>query len=1051
MTTSFHGHEHCCATDGQTGMRQRLQHVHTAQRQQPQHQNHVQHHSSQHQIHQHHQHQTHHQHPIHQQHFSQHQIHQQHSSQHQVQPQQQPQIHQQHSSQHQVRHQHQIHQQHSSQHQVQPQQQQPQIHQQHSSQHQVQQQQQQPQIHQQHSSQHQVHHQHQIHQQHSSHHQVQQQQQQPQIHQQHSSQHQVHHQHQIHQQHSSHHQVQQQQQQPQIHQQHSSQHQVRHQHQIHQQRSSQDQVHQLLQHHTHSAQLPLHNCHRYYSSCTLPATSRNKGKFTNLRDSVKKSPTKSKAKVEASADVLWPSSSWGSLAFEKASPAPVVVNTDSIDTQPYVNGTEADYEYEEITLERGNSGLGFSIAGGTDNPHIGEDPSIFITKIIAGGAAAQDGRLRVNDSILRVNDVDVRDVTHSKAVEALKEAGCIVRLYVRRRKALTEKMVDIKLVKGPKGLGFSIAGGVGNQHIPGDNSIYVTKIIEGGAAHKDGKLQIGDKLLAVNCVCLEEVSHEDAVAALKNTPDVVYLKVAKPTSVFMNDSYAPPDITNSYSQHMDNHITPSGYLTQASNPATPGRYSPITKGMLGDDELTREPRKVVLHRGSTGLGFNIVGGEDGEGIFISFILAGGPADLCGELRKGDRIISVNGVDLRSATHEQAAAALKNAGQTVTIVAQYRPEEYSRFEAKIHDLREQMMNSSISSGSGSLRTSQKRTLYVRALFDYDKTKDSGLPSQGLNFKFGDILHVLNASDDEWWQARQVTVDGEVEEVGVIPSKRRVEKKERARLKTVKFNAKSRDKGQSVNDKRKKNLFPRKFPFYKNKDHSEQETSDVDQHVTSNASDSESSYRGQEEYVLSYETVVQQEVNYTRPVIILGPMKDRINDDLISEFPDKFGSCVPHTTRPKRDYEVDGRDYHFVTSREQMEKDIQDHKFIEAGQYNNHLYGTSVQSVREVAEKGKHCILDVSGNAIKRLQLAQLHPIAVFIKPKSVENILEMNKRLTEEQGRKTFDRAMKLEQEFTEHFTAIVQGDTLEEIYSQVKQIIEEQSGPYIWVPAKDKL
>lgn len=52
------------------------------------------------------------------------------------------------------------------------------------------------------------------------------------------------------------------------------------------------------------------------------------------------------------------------------------------------------------------------------------------------------------------------------------------------------------------GLGFSIAGGVGNQHIPGDNSIYVTKIIEGGAAHKDGKLQIGDKLLAVRKNCI---------------------------------------------------------------------------------------------------------------------------------------------------------------------------------------------------------------------------------------------------------------------------------------------------------------------------------------------------------------------------------------------------------------------------------------------------------------------------------------------------------------------------------------------------------------------
>uniref|UniRef100_A0A674IYR1 PDZ domain-containing protein n=1 Tax=Terrapene triunguis TaxID=2587831 RepID=A0A674IYR1_9SAUR len=149
----------------------------------------------------------------------------------------------------------------------------------------------------------------------------------------------------------------------------------------------------------------------------------------------------------------------------------------------------------------------------------------------------------VNDSILFVNDVDVREVTHSTAVEALKEAGSIVRLYVMRRKALAEKVMEVKLIKGPKGLGFSIAGGVGNQHIPGDNSIYVTKIIEGGAAHKDGRLQIGDKILAVNNVSLEDVMHEDAVAALKNTYDVVYLKVAKPTNMYLNDSYAPPDIT----------------------------------------------------------------------------------------------------------------------------------------------------------------------------------------------------------------------------------------------------------------------------------------------------------------------------------------------------------------------------------------------------------------------------------------------------------------------------------------------------------------------------
>uniref|UniRef100_A0A2K5QHP0 Discs large MAGUK scaffold protein 2 n=2 Tax=Cebinae TaxID=38070 RepID=A0A2K5QHP0_CEBIM len=803
----------------------------------------------------------------------------------------------------------------------------------------------------------------------------------------------------------------------------------------------------------------------------------------------------------------------------KASPAPIIVNTDTLDTIPYVNGTEIEYEFEEITLERGNSGLGFSIAGGTDNPHIGDDPGIFITKIIPGGAAAEDGRLRVNDCILRVNEVDVSEVSHSKAVEALKEAGSIVRLYVRRRRPILETVVEIKLFKGPKGLGFSIAGGVGNQHIPGDNSIYVTKIIDGGAAQKDGRLQVGDRLLMVNNYSLEEVTHEEAVAILKNTSEVVYLKVGKPTTIYMTDPYGPPDITHSYSPPMENHLLSgnNGTLEYKTSlpPISPGRYSPIPKHMLIDDDYTRppepvystvnklcdkpasprhyspvecdksfllsapyshyhlgllpdsemtshsqhstatrqpsvtlqraislegEPRKVVLHKGSTGLGFNIVGGEDGEGIFVSFILAGGPADLSGELQRGDQILSVNGIDLRGASHEQAAAALKGAGQTVTIIAQYQPEDYARFEAKIHDLREQMMNHSMSSGSGSLRTNQKRSLYVRAMFDYDKSKDSGLPSQGLSFKYGDILHVINASDDEWWQARRVMLEGDSEEMGVIPSKRRVERKERARLKTVKFNAKPGviDSKGSFNDKRKKSfIFSRKFPFYKNKEQSEQETSDPE--------------RGQEDLILSYEPVTRQEINYTRPVIILGPMKDRINDDLISEFPDKFGSCVPHTTRPKRDYEVDGRDYHFVISREQMEKDIQEHKFIEAGQYNDNLYGTSVQSVRFVAERGKHCILDVSGNAIKRLQVAQLYPIAIFIKPRSLEPLMEMNKRLTEEQAKKTYDRAIKLEQEFGEYFTAIVQGDTLEDIYNQCKIVIEEQSGPFIWIPSKEKL
>ncbi|XP_036319012.1 disks large 1 tumor suppressor protein [Rhagoletis pomonella] len=885
---------------------------------------------------------------------------------------------------------------------------------------------------------------------------------------------------------------------------------------------------------------------------------------------------------------------------------PGSANADTASSEA-VNGDES-WQYEDITLERGNSGLGFSIAGGTDNPHIGTDTSIYITKLIAGGAAAADGRLCINDIIVSVNDVSVVDVPHASAVDALKKAGNVVKLHVKRKRgggggggagdataassatlprsaaaaaaaAAGPKVVEIDLVKGGKGLGFSIAGGIGNQHIPGDNGIYVTKIMEGGAAAVDGRLSIGDKLIAVRTNAaetnLENVTHEQAVATLKSITDKVTLIVGKTqhqvsssqsqfgqinshstgainnigktvvdfarspspsittTTITTNNNNATSNttITNNINNNIRSAVpassTAAGVVSSTSRSHSPlpqpaSRYAssnvlaavpPGTPRAVSTEDITREPRTITIQKGPQGLGFNIVGGEDGQGIYVSFILAGGPADAGGELKRGDQLLSVNNVSLKNATHEEAAQALKSSGGVVTLVAQYRPEEYNRFEARIQELKQQAALSA--GGTGTLlRTSQKRSLYVRALFDYDPNRDDGLPSRGLPFRHGDILHVTNASDDEWWQARRVLGDSEDEQIGIVPSKRRWERKMRARDRSVKFqghaaannNLDKVSNEQSTLDRKKKNFtFSRKFPFMKSRDeklgedgsdqepangvvnsNSELDVNSVNNNDSSepqpfmlcytqddaNAEGAEIIYRVElpdmeqitliylensdadypsEENVLSYEAVQRLSINYTRPVIVLGPLKDRINDDLISEYPDKFGSCVPHTTRPKRDYEVDGRDYHFVSSREQMERDIQNHLFIEAGQYNDNLYGTSVASVREVAEKGKHCILDVSGNAIKRLQVAQLYPIAIFIKPKSVDSIMEMNRRMTEEQAKKTYERAIKMEQEFGEYFTGVVQGDTIEEIYSKVKAMIWSQSGPIIWVPSKESL
>ncbi len=90
---------------------------------------------------------------------------------------------------------------------------------------------------------------------------------------------------------------------------------------------------------------------------------------------------------------------------------------------------EDHWTYEQINLERPSGvSLGFSIAGGTDNPMYGNNTAIFITKLTPNGVAELDGRLRLNDILCKVNDVDCMDVEHSDAVMALKEAGQAVTL-----------------------------------------------------------------------------------------------------------------------------------------------------------------------------------------------------------------------------------------------------------------------------------------------------------------------------------------------------------------------------------------------------------------------------------------------------------------------------------------------------------------------------------------------------------------------------------------------------------------------------------------------
>ncbi|CAF4632976.1 unnamed protein product, partial [Rotaria sp. Silwood1] len=195
------------------------------------------------------------------------------------------------------------------------------------------------------------------------------------------------------------------------------------------------------------------------------------------------------------------------------------------------------------------------------------------------------------------------------------------------------------------------------------------------------------------------------------------------------------------------------------------------------------------------------------------------------------------------------------------------------------------------------------------------------------------------------------------------------------------------------------------------------------------------------------------DYSRPLIIFGPFKEILNDQLITDHPDKFTNCIPHTTRPRRDKEIDGREYHFVANRKQMEDDIQNYLFIEAGEYGGNLYGTSINAIRDVAYASKHCVLDVSGRAIKRLIRAGLYPIVIYVKPRDVKWILDnMGQEADEKRAKQIYDKCNETEEQFGNLFTATIEEDNLNDAYDRISEIINHENRvDSAWIPSEEKI
>ncbi|XP_054863204.1 protein scribble homolog isoform X5 [Amphiprion ocellaris] len=397
-------------------------------------------------------------------------------------------------------------------------------------------------------------------------------------------------------------------------------------------------------------------------------------------------------------------------------------------------------EEHTLTIMRQTGGLGISIAGGKGStPYKGDDEGIFISRVSEEGPAARAG-VKVGDKLLEVNGVDLHEAEHHTAVEALRSSGATVSMTVLRERmvepenAITttplrpeddyfprerrssgiafnmenspsgpRQRFSTCLIRNDKGLGFSIAGGKGSTpYRTGDMGIYISRIAEGGAAHRDSTLRVGDRVISINGVDMTEARHDQAVALLTGTSPTIALLVERDPNApggspgqsrARAHSPPPPEPSESPDQEEDGLSLHGNHLSRMED-----EY-PI-------EFQRRWCMEVTLVKSGGPLGLSIVGGSDHAshpfginepGVFISKVIPHGLACQSG-LRVGDRILEVNSIDLRHATHQEAVRALLANKQEINMLVRRDPSPPGMQEVMIQKQPGEKLGISIRGGA-----------------------------------------------------------------------------------------------------------------------------------------------------------------------------------------------------------------------------------------------------------------------------------------------------------------------------------------------------------------
>ncbi|XP_077255812.1 uncharacterized protein LOC143893872 [Temnothorax americanus] len=416
--------------------------------------------------------------------------------------------------------------------------------------------------------------------------------------------------------------------------------------------------------------------------------------------------------------------------------------------------------------------------------------------------------------------------------------------------------------------------------------------------------------------------------------------------------------------------------------------------------------------------------NEGDAVIIGRVVRGGAADKSGLLHEGDEVLEVNGVEMRGKNVNEVCDILAGMQGSLTFLVLPAPTNYRN----------------------NLRREDTTQIHIRAHFDYDPEEDPYIPCRelGVSFQKGDVLHVISQEDPNWWQAYR---EGEEDQTlaGLIPS--RAFQHQRESMKQTIAGDKSTVRGSKKSStllcarknpkKKKRNKFGANFnddgyPLYA--------TTAIDDYDS--------------EEVLTYEEVAlyYPRANHKRPIVLIGPPnigRHELRQRLMQDS-ERFAAAIPHTSRPKKDSEVDGQDYHFI-SRAQFESDILCRKFVEHGEYEKAYYGTSVEAIRTVVNSGKICVLNLHPQSLKILRNSDLKPYVVFIAPPSLEKLrqkrIKNNESFKEEELKDIIEKAREMEDKYGHLFDMLILNNDTDRAYNQLLTEINSLEREPQWVPA----